>query len=331
MSYKVVLTDHVFPEASLIEEILAKVGSQLEVHECLEEEGLIEITRDAEAVLVERARITRRVISNMERCRILVRHGVGFDTLDVEAATEAGICVCNVTDYCTQEVADHAMALLLALSRTLFLWDAEVRRGGWNVFTDGGKNRRIEGQVLGLVGFGKIGQAVARRAEGFGLQVVAYDPYIGAQAMEAVGVKKMELEELLRISDMVSLHLPLSAQTRHLINADRIRLMKSTAFLVNTARGGLVEQQALGEALVEGRLAGAGLDTFEQEPPAAEDLVRKLPNVILSPHAGFYSQGSLRELHVRMAEQVAQFLLRGERPNNLVNPAVLERLRKPLA
>ncbi len=330
MGYSVVLTDHVFPEASLIEEVRDQVGAQLEVHDCLDEDGLIEITRAADAVVVERAQITRRVVASMERCRIMVRHGVGYDTLDVDAATEAGICVCNVTDYCTQEVADHAVALLLALARSLFPLDAQVRAGGWDVFAGAGMNRRIEGQILGLVGFGKIGLAVARRAGGFGMEVVAYDPYVGADAMQAVGVRKVELEELLRISDMVSLHLPLLASTRHLLNADRIRLMKPTAFVVNTARGGLVDQKALAEALAEGRLAGAGLDTFEKEPPAADDPLLKLPNVIVSPHAAFYSTTSLRELHRRVARRIAQVLLEGRRPDNLLNPAVLERSRAHL-
>ncbi len=331
MGYKVVLTDHVFPEATLVEEVRSQLGVDLEVHECLDEAELCRITRDADAVIVERAQITPRVIAAMERCRIIVRHGVGFDTLNVDAATEAGICVCNVTDYCTQEVSDHAMALLLALSRSLFPLDASVRRGEWNVFGPAGKNRRIEGQILGLVGFGKIGQAVARRAQGFGMQVIAYDPFIGADVMDPLGVRKLELDDLLKESDLVSLHLPLSEKTRHLINGDRIRMMKPTAFLVNTARGGLVDQQALVAAMSEGHLAGAGLDTFEGEPPAADDPVRKLPNVIMTPHAAFYSTGSLRQLHWRVSRQVTQLLVGSQRPDNLVNPAVMERLRKPLA
>ncbi len=324
MGFKVVLTDHVFPEESLVTAVREHAGAELEVHQCRDEAGLIEITRDADAVLVEMAHITRRVIENMTRCRLIGRHGVGYDTLDVAAATDAGIPVCNVTDYCTSEVADQAMAMLLALARSLFPADREVRSGGWDVFAACGKNRRIEGQTLGIVGFGKIGQAVGRRGAGFGLNLLAYDPYVSAEASAAAGAKKTELDELLAASDMVSLHLPLSAATHHLINAERLALMKPTAFLVNTSRGGLVDMKALAVALGEGRLGGAGLDVFEQEPPARDDPLLKMPNVITAPHAGFYSQGSLVDLHVRQAKQVAA-VLAGKRPDNLLNPAVLER------
>lgn len=330
MSFSVALTDHVFPEATLIEEVRRQVSAELAVNECLDEDGLIQITRQADAVIVERARITKRVVEAMERCRIMVRHGVGYDTLDVGAATEAGICVCNVTDYCTPEVADHTMALLLALARSLFPLDSYVRSGDWRIFQVAGGMRRIEGQTLGLVGFGKIGQAVAQRAKGFGMRVVAYDPYLSTEAVAAAGATKVELEELLKVSDAVSLHLPLSEETHHLLNADRLRLMKPTAFVVNTARGGLIDQEALADALAEGRLAGVGLDTFEKEPPAQDDPLLRLPNVIVSPHAAFYSQGSLRELHFRVARRIAQVLIEGRRPDNLLNPAVLERLKVPL-
>lgn len=326
MSHKVVLTDHVFPEESLVDQVRIQAGADLEVHHIHDEDGLIEITRDADAVLVEMAHITRRVIENMTRCRLISRHGVGYDTLDVDAATDAGIMVCNVTDYSTSEVADHAMAMLLALARSLLAADREVRAGGWDVFAACGKNRRIDGQTLGIVGLGKIGQAVAKRGAGFGLNLVGYDPYIPAEAMEAFGVRKMELDDLLRVSDLVSVHVPLSASTHHLMNADRIALMKPTAFLVNTSRGGLVSLAALTVALQEGRLAGAGLDVFEKEPPARDDPLLQLPNVIVSPHAGFYSQGSLVDLHTRQAKQVAA-VLTGNRPDNLLNPSVLERTR----
>ena len=327
MSYKVVLTDHVFPEESLVSQVRIHAGVDLEVHHIHDEGSLIEITRGADAVLVETAHITRRVIDNMTKCRLISRHGVGYDTLDVDAATDAGIMACNVTDYCTSEVADHAITMLLALARSLFAADREVRSGGWDVFTACGKNRRIDGQTLGIVGFGKIGQALARRATGFGLNLLGYDPYVPADVMQAWGAKKVELDELLKLSDLVSLHLPLSAGTRHLISGERLALMKPTAFLVNTSRGGLIDLAALTVALQEGRLAGAGLDVFEKEPPDQDGPLLKLPNVITSPHAGFYSEGSLLDLHTRQAKQVAAALA-GNRPDNLLNPAVLEHLRR---
>jgi D-3-phosphoglycerate dehydrogenase len=260
----------------------------------------------------------------MERCRLISRHGVGYDTLDVQAATDHGIMVCNVTDYCSQEVADHTMALLLALARSLFQADREVRSGGWDVYAACGANRRIEGQTLGLVGLGNIGKAVARRAAGFGLNLAVYDPFVPAEAIEALGGRKADLDALLQQADYISLHLPLSAATRHIINAEMLALMKPTAFLVNTSRGGLVDLAALRIALAEGRLAGAGLDVFEKEPPDRDDPLLQMPNVITSPHAGFYSEGSLFDLHSRQAQQVAA-VLQGLRPANLLNPQVLEK------
>lgn len=330
MDRRVVLTDHVFPEESLISEVRVHTGADLGVFECLDEDVLIQITRDADAVHVERARITRRVVEAMVRCLVIVRHGVGYDTLDVKAATDAGILACNVTDYCTREVADHTMALLLALARSLVRADGEVRAGGWDVFRATGSTRRIEGQTLGLAGFGKIGQAVARRAAGFGLKLLAYDPYVGPKVVRAHGAAKVDLETLLRESDLVSLHLPLFEGTRHLLNDERIGLMKPTAFVVNTSRGPLIDERALARALAEGRLAGAGLDVFEKEPPAPDDPLLKLPNVIVSPHSAFYSEDSLFELHTRMAKQTAA-VFQGRRPDNLLNPEVLPHSRARIA
>lgn len=332
MSYLVVLTDHVFPDADAIieQKVVEAAGARLELHECLNEDDLLPIVRHADGLLVERAPITRKVIAAMERCRVIARYGVGYDCIDVPAATDAGICVCNVPDYCVPEVADHTMTLLLDLARSTFQLDSEVRRGIWDVYSGGKTNRRIEGQTLGMIGSGRIGRAVAKRAIAFGLQVAVFDPYVDAQAISAFGARKVELEELLRIADFVTFHLPLTAETRHLMNADRIRLLKPTAYVVNTARGGLIDQKALAEALAEGRLAGAALDVLEKEPPEPSDPLLSLSNVILTPHAAFYSKGSSQDLHRMTAEEVAR-VLQGQRPRSLVNPKVLEKSRFPLA
>jgi D-3-phosphoglycerate dehydrogenase / 2-oxoglutarate reductase len=329
MSWKVVLTDYAFRVDSLVEQVQLHTGAPLEVHQALSEEEVIAVVRDADAVLLERAPITARVIKEMERCLVIVRHGVGYDTIDVEACTEAGICACNVSDYCTPEVADHTVSMLLAMARSLLPLDAGVRAGKWESVREAGRNRRIEGQTLGIIGFGKIGQAVARRARGFGLRIVAFDPVIDSEAMSAMGATKLALDELLKASDYVSLHLPLSRATRHLINNETLKLMKPTAFLVNTSRGGLVDQRALHSALAEKRLAGAGLDVLEEEPPSRDDPLLTLQNVLLSPHAAFYSEDAAFVLHRRMAEQVAA-VFQGHIPANLLNPAVLPQARHPL-
>jgi D-3-phosphoglycerate dehydrogenase len=332
MSHLVVLTDHVFPdEDAVIEQrVLERAGARLEIHECRDEDRLLDIVRHADGLLVERAPINRRVIAGMERCLVIARYGVGYDCIDVPAATEAGIIVCNVPDYCIPEVADHTMALLLDLARSTIKLDAEVRRGVWDVYSGGKTNRRIEGQVLGMIGSGRIGRAVARRAIAFGLQVIVFDPYVDAETMKSFGARKVGLEELLKAADFVTLHVPLTDETRHLLNAERIRLLKPTAYLINTARGGLIDQKALTEALMEGRLAGAALDVLEQEPPAPDDPLLKLPNVILNPHAAFYSKGASDDLHRMAAEEVAR-VLQGQMPKAVVNPAVLKNARARLS
>ncbi len=332
MSYLVVLTDHVFPDADAIieEKVLETADARLEIHECLNEDELLPIIRHADGLLVERAPITRKVLASMEQCRVVARYGVGYDCIDVQAATDAGIIVCNVPDYCVPEVADHTVALLLDLARSTFQLDSEVRRGIWDVYSGGKTNRRIEGQVLGMIGSGRIGRAVAKRAMAFGLQVLVFDPYLDAPAISSFGAKKVDLEELLRSADFLTFHLPLTAETHHLLNADRIRMLKPTAYVVNTARGGLIDQNALTKALAEGRLAGAALDVLEKEPPEPNDPLLKLPNVILTPHAAFYSKGASQDLHRMAAEEVGR-VLQGQRPHSLVNPKVLEKFRFPLS
>lgn len=332
MSYRIVLTDHVFPVADAVIEqrVLEDAGCDLEIRECRDEEGLLEITRHADGLLVERAIITRRVIAGMEKCRVMARYGVGYDCIDVAAATDAGIIVCNVPDYCVPEVADHTVSLILALARSIFPLDAEVHRGVWDVYSGGKTNRRIEGQTLGMIGSGRIGRAVAKRVLGFGLEVLVYDPYLDAEAISSFGGRKAEMEEVLRSADFLTMHMPLSEATRHTLNAERLKLMRPTAYVVNTARGGLIDQKALYNALVEGRIAGAGLDVLEQEPPTAGDPMLNLPNVIITPHAAFYSKAASQDLHRMTAEAVAA-VLQGKHPGSIVNPAVLSKIKFPLA
>jgi D-3-phosphoglycerate dehydrogenase / 2-oxoglutarate reductase len=332
MSFKVVLTDHIFPAADAVIEqgVLEAAGARLEIHECRDEEGLLKIVRDADGLLIERAMITRKVIAGMEKCRVLARYGVGYDCIDVAAATDAGIIVCNVPDYCVPEVADHTVSLLLALARSIFPLDAEVKRGVWDVYSGGKTNRRIEGQTLGMIGSGRIGRAVVKRALGFGLQVLVYDPYVDAKTVEAFGGKKAEMEEVLRNADYLTMHLPLSDATRHTINAERLKLMKPSAYVINSARGGLIDQKALYNALVEGQIAGAALDTLEQEPPIPGDPLLSLPNVIVTPHAAFYSKEASIDLH-RMAAEAVAAVLQGKRPGSVVNPDVLSKFKFPLA
>jgi phosphoglycerate dehydrogenase-like enzyme len=279
-----------------------------------------ELCLRAQQVADGHARITRAVLAALPRCRVVVRYGVGTDTVDVDAATEHGVAVCNVPDYGVEEVSDHALALLLALGRRIVTLDRAVRGGDWSLASSPDV-RRLRGRVLGLVGLGRIGRAVARKALALGLEVVAYDP---VAAPPAPSVTHLGLDELLARSDYVSLHAPLVPATRHLFDDATFRRMKPGAFLINTARGGLVDTDALTRALADGRLAGAGIDVLEQEPIAPDHPLLDQPNCLLTPHAGWFSQDAFAELKTKAAEE-AVAVLTGAVPRSCLNPEALVR------
>ena len=321
MSFVVAVTDYVFPSLEPEQRVLAPLGVELRPRQCKSEEEIIALTQGADAVLNCYAKMTARVIEKLGRCKIIARYGIGVDNVDLGAATRAGIVVTNVPDYCIDEVSDHALALLLALARRIVPADGAVKAGGWAVVAHAGI-RRLRGQTLGLVGFGKIAIAVAVKAQSFGLRVLACDPYLGSEAMSRHGAQAVDFDRLLAESDAISIHVPLSPETRNLIGARELARMKSTAFLINTSRGGIVDEQALAAALKEGRLGGAAFDVLGVEPPPPDHPLRKLPNVILTPHLAFYSRESVIELQTKAAEEVAR-ALKGEPPRSPVNPEVL--------
>ena len=316
----VAVSDTVFPDLVPAQQALEKIGAELRPARESTPEGILAVARDADALLVTYAKITAEMIRQMKRCRIISRFGIGVDNVDIPVATESGIVVTKVPDYCIDEVSDHAMALLLALVRKVALANARVQSGRWEM-TSVVPIHRLRGTVLGLVGFGRIPQLVAPKAQAFGLDVIAFDPYIPADVMARANVKKVEFAELLRKSDYISVHSPLSPETQHLFNAEAFRQMKPTAYLVNTARGPIVEEKALAEALDKRQLAGAALDVVEKEPPSGSPLLGR-DNVILTPHTAFYSEESLLELQRKAAEEVVR-VLSGEPPRNPVNPEVL--------
>jgi phosphoglycerate dehydrogenase-like enzyme len=257
------------------------------------------------------------VIPRLKKCRGLIRNGVGYDSVDTKAAAAHGIPVCNVPDYGTEEVADHAIALALALYRQLFPLDAEAKRLGWKI-TVSARMRRLRGQVFGIIGLGRIGTATALRAKAFGFQVVFFDPHLANGADKALGIERAgSLDELLTRADVVSVHCPLSAETQRMIGTREIGLMKPTAFLVNTARGDIVQKAPVFAALREGRLAGAGLDVVEHEPlRSAEEAAT--PNLIVTCHAAFCSPEGMVEMRTTSA-RIARAAVRGEPVWNRVN------------
>ena len=323
MKFVVAVTDYVFASLEPEKKVLAPLDVELRAAQCKSEEEIIKLTQGADAILNCYAKMTARVIEKLDRCKIIARYGIGVDNVDLAAATRAKIVVTNVPDYCIDEVSDHALALLLALERQISAADRAVKGGAWDVVAHAGV-RRLRGQTLGLIGFGKIGMALAAKARAFGLRILAYDPYLDAAALAARGAEGVTFDRLLAESDVVSIHVPLSPETRNLIGARELARMKPTAFLINTSRGGIVDEQALAEALKAGRIAGAALDVLLVEPPTADHPLRQLPNVILTPHLAFYSRESVVELQTKAAEEVAR-ALKGEPPRSPVNPEPLAR------
>ena len=321
MSFVVAVTDYVFPSLEPEQRVLAPLGVGLRPAQCKSEEEIIELTRGADAVLNCYAKMTARVIEKLDRCKIIARYGIGVDNVDLAAASKARILVTNVPDYCIDEVSDHALALLLALARRITVADGAVKAGTWDVVAHAGI-RRLRGQTVGLIGFGKIAIALASKVQPLGMKVLVYDPYIEPALIARLGVQAVSMDKLLAEADAISIHVPLSSETRNLIGSGELARMKSTAFLINTSRGGIVDEQALATALKEARLGGAALDVLTVEPPPPDHPLRQAPNVILTPHLAFYSRESVIELQTKAAEEVAR-ALKGEPPRSPVNREVL--------
>ena len=324
--FKVYITDHLAPPAELESRELAGLARV----ECLLARGEHELkgrVDDADALIVfHEISIPADVIAGLRHCRVIVRGGVGYDNVDLKAAAARGILVCNVPDYGVDEVADHAILLTLACNRGLARTERRLRRTlqPWD-FHSVEPVPRLAGATMGIIGLGRIGAATALRAKAMRMRVIAYDPYLRPGLDKSFGVPLVSLDTLLAESDVVSLHTPLTDETRHIINARALAKMKPTALLINTARGATVDIAALAAALSEGRLAGAGIDVLPQEPPVATDPLIQLwqqedpvINLVITPHTAFYSDAGSVEMRTKAAQEVAR-VLRGEAPKNCVN------------
>ena len=318
---QVAVSDSVFPNLDPARAVLSKIGAQLTLAEEAKPETILRVARDADALLATYAKISAEMIRQMTRCRIISRFGIGVDNVDIPAATERGIVVTKVPDYCIDEVSDHTMALLLSAVRKIPFANSMVHAGKWEMPAVV-PIHRLRGTVLGLMGFGRIPQLVAPKAQSFGIRVVSFDPYIPQEVFERARVESVEFSELLKISDYISIHSPLLPETQGLFNADAFRQMKPHAYLINTARGPIVDEEALAQALDAGQLAGAALDVMPKEPPSGSPLFGR-PNVIITPHTSFYSEESLVDLQTKAAEEVVR-VLKGEAPKNPVNPEALK-------
>jgi D-3-phosphoglycerate dehydrogenase / 2-oxoglutarate reductase len=308
----IAVTDSVFPSLDPAIAALKRIDPELRMAKSTAPDDILAVAREADAILVTYAKLPGELLRQLDRCKAIGRFGLGVDNIDIPTAAELGIVVTYVPDYCMREVSDHAMALLLALARKVVRSNDLVQAGRWEMPAVV-PIRRLDGQVLGLVGFGNIPRQLAPKAKAFGLTVLTHDPYVAPDVLAAAGVEGVSFADLLARSDFVSIHAPLLPATRGLFNADAFARMKRGASLINTARGPLVDEAALIAALDSGRLGGAALDVVATEPLTGDSKLLGRPNVILSPHTAFYSVEALEELQTKCASDVAR-VLSGEKP-----------------
>jgi D-3-phosphoglycerate dehydrogenase len=324
--HKVILVDGMEGDAPMPaleeREELAAIDAELVILGCRTEEDLIAQAKDADAILTWGAPVTRRVLECLPDCQCVVRYGVGYDTVDIEGATATNTIVINVPDFCWEEVANHAIALLLCCAKKIVRLDDLVRQNRW------GEAKAVQapmgavyGQTLGIVGCGNIGRTLAKKAACFGLEVIGYDPYLDPSVAAAAGIRLVSLEELLKSSDYVSIHTNLTPETRHLIGEKQFGLMKPGAFVLNTSRGPVIDEAALIEALRQGTIAGAGLDVFEKEPPDPDNPLLGMANVVVLPHSASYSDAAFARLRRSVAQEAVR-VLSGRWPKHVVNRKV---------
>ncbi|XID91367.1 C-terminal binding protein [Paenibacillaceae bacterium WGS1546] len=319
MKYRIAIaaTEPGFPDYSYERELLEPIAASLEAKFCNTEAEVIDFCRAAHAILTNHSPFTEAVIDQLEQCKVIVRYGIGYDNVDTAAAARRNIPVVNVPDYGIQEVADHALALLLGVVRRIPRMDRNVRTGDWSIDSLG-PIMGLRGKVLGLAGFGNIAREVARRAQSFNMETIAYDPFVPEAAFQALGVRKVDFGTLLAESDVISSHLPLIEATKHLFDRKAFARMKRTGVLINTSRGGVIQTDDLVQALVDGTIRGAALDVFEEEPLALDHPLLSLEQCLLSPHAAWYSEDSKARLQQYAALEVKR-VLEGQRPKHVVN------------
>ena len=321
-SWKILITDYAWASIEPERQALAEVGAEVIAAETGDESELKTFAPTMDGILTCWNPVREPVILAAKKCQIIARYGIGLDNIDVAAATKQGIVVTNVPAYCIDEVSDHAMGLLLACARKISRFDRAVRNGIWNQ-NIGPEMYRIRGKTLGIVGFGQIGQALIPKAKAFGLTIRVCSPRTDPKRIEQHGAQKVTFQELLTTSDFITIHAPLTQETKRMFSDAEFRAMKPTAFLINTARGGIVDTAALTTALRNGDIAGAGIDVLETEPPEPDTELLTCENVVVTPHAAFVSTDAILELAVTAATCVAQ-VLTGQLPESVVNPSVLE-------
>ncbi len=314
---KAVITDYQYENIDQEKKIIGEAGIQLEEYQIKDPAKLIGLIDDADAVVTQYSDINADVIDHLKHCKMIIKYGIGVNNIDVEAATKKGIYVCNVPDYGVEEVSDHAVSMIFALSKRLFTITRALKEGDWG-YSSVVPLYRFSEATVGLVGFGRIPQLVAKKLSGFGVKILAYDPFINEERAAELGATPVSFDILCKESDYISIHCPLTPDTTHLFNKETFTKMKRTAVLVNTARGPVIEEKALIEALEKKIIAGAGLDVFETEPVRQDNPLLHMENVIATPHCAWYSIQSIRNLQRKTAEEVVN-ILKGNKPFHCVN------------
>ena len=332
--FKVVLPLAPAGESEKYPQKFRELGAEFAGQHCDSDDDFIALARDADAIITVGSLrpVPQNIIEQLETCRLISNTQIGYDSIDTAAAAERGILVTNVPDYCVGEVSDHAMALILACTRKVVHLDRAVKKGQWGLSASGIEIQQrlwptmtqLEGQTLGLFGFGRVARALVPKARGFGLRVIAHDPYIAPEVARQMGVETVDWKSLLHESDFISIHAALTAETKRIFGHDAFQEMKPTACLINTARGGFVDEAALCQALKEGALAMAALDVMDPEPPDPDNPLFTLDNFISTAHSAFFSPASEAERWHRPVEEVAR-IMRGEWPKAIVNPQAKEK------
>lgn len=310
---KVVVTDYIEPDLDWEAREMARRGVEFAAYQLkfTSAERVIEATRDADVVIVNMVPVTAEIVAGWERCRLLIRHGVGYDNVDLAALERAGIPCCYIPDYCMDEVAEHAIMLMLASARRLpasrRVLDESSARGQWD-FAGVIPIYRITGRTVGILGCGRIGSRVYRKLKAFGVDFRIVDPYLSEERKRELGIEVVDKETMFRESDFVTVHTPLTRETRHIVNAETLAMMKPTAHLINTSRGPMVDAVALAEALRKGVIAGAAIDVFDREPPPPDHPLFSAPNVILTPHLAWYSEDAAWRIRELIVLEIDRFL-----------------------
>ncbi len=310
---KVVVTDYIEPDLNWEAEEMARRGVEFVTHQLkfAPAADVIAATRDADVVVVNMVAITPEVIAGFEKCKLVIRHGVGYDNVNLPALKAAGIPLCYIPDYCAEEVAEQAIALILGCGRRLVssrkVLEDSSAAGRWD-FNPVIPMFRMAGRKLGIIGCGRIGSLVYRKLQSFGFEFLVCDPYLSEERKRELGITTVDLETVFRESDFITIHTPLNEETRHLVNARTLAMMKPTAYIVNTARGPMVDHCALAEALEKGVIAGAGIDVFDVEPPPPSYPLFNQPNAILTPHLAWYSEDASRTIRELIVLEIDRYL-----------------------